>query len=84
MNKFNSLFFFFLRASFAEREKSFRDSCCKKKHEFISFKLLYLTSKGRILYIGEFSEKIGQDPYLLHNGTTLIITKDKSALIIKA
>ena len=36
----------------------------REKHEFISFKLLYLTSKGRILYIGEFSEKIGHDPYL--------------------
>ena len=29
------------------------------------WKLLYLTNEGRILYIGEFSEKIGQDPYLL-------------------
>ena len=33
--------------------------------EFIYEKLLYITKEGRTLFIGEFSEKIGQDPYLL-------------------
>ena len=41
--------------------------------------IFYITSKGRILYIGEFSEKIGQDPYLFSKAkdkdtTTLIMT----------
>ena len=66
MNKFNSLFFFFLRTSFAEREKSFRDSWCKRKTRVYFFQTSISYKQGENpLYRGGFFEKIGQDPYLL-------------------
>ena len=50
MNKFNPLFFVFLRTSFAEREKRFRDSW-KKTHEIFFLENFSYSSYSSLMMI---------------------------------